>query len=122
MRRIVTVCDSLKPVGTLGNQLRVGLEVHKLGKSGNMRVYMKDRWEGFRWICDQAEGVWIVRLTQVGLVDHCVCVDSKRGLIYDGEEEFPIRLAQESLALCGGVGARKLRIAEVRQIVVVSRN
>ena len=32
MRQRVTVCDSLKPIGTLVNQLRVGLEVHKLGK------------------------------------------------------------------------------------------
>ena len=53
---------------------------------------MKDRCEGFRWICDRVEGVWIARLRQVGLVDHCVCMDSKRGLIYDGEEKFPIRL------------------------------
>ena len=77
IRSIVTVCDSLIPVGSLSNQIRVGLEVHKLGKGNNKRLYMKDRWEGFRWVCDQMEGVWIVRLRQVGLVDNCVCVDSK---------------------------------------------
>ena len=100
MRRIFTVCDSLKPVGTLVNPLRVGLEVHKLGKGSNMRVYMMDRWEGIRWICDRVEGVWILRLRQVSFVDHCLCVDSKRGLIYDGEGAFRICLTPESLALC----------------------
>ena len=57
----------------------------------------------------------------MGLIDHCVCVDSKRGFIYDGEEAFPIRPTPESLALCGEDGAGKLRIAQVRRIVVVSR-
>ena len=64
--------------------------------------------------------VWMLRLRHVGLVDHCVCVDSKMGLTYDGEEAFPIRLTPESLALCGGDGASKFRIAEVLPILVVS--
>ena len=55
-------------------------------------------------------------------MDHCVCVDAQRGLVYDSEEQFPVHLTPETLAMCGGGGADCLNVVEIRQVVFSSKN
>lgn len=73
-------------------------------------------------IASYCYGVWLVWLTQVakGLprVDHCVAVDSWRGVILDNAEMYPIQLSAEALELCGGLNTPKLEVGEVFQLVV----
>ena len=62
------------------------------------------------------ERVLVVRLVGPGSFDHAVCVDLWRGLIYDGDSSFPLRLTTDALRLCAG-GGPGARIAEVREVV-----
>lgn len=62
-----------------------------------------------------------MRLVQQDVVDHCVCVDALKGLIYDGEEKHPIFLSTKTLKLFRGDEESKIRISEARKVVKVSR-
>ncbi len=61
--------------------------------------------------------MWVVRLVESGVADHCVLVDTKVALIFDCAAQHPISLTEEALRLCGADDARNLRVAEVRQLV-----
>ncbi len=74
------------------------------------------RSNAFRWLAEEARGVWIVRLVESGVADHCVSVDTKVGLIFDCTARHPISLTEEPLRLCGGDDARDVKVAEVHQL------
>lgn len=57
--------------------------------------------------------MFLVRLGKGADVDHVVCIDLHRRLIFDNQVEFPLALTDRSLRLCAG-GSRKSRIGEVR--------
>ncbi|KAI0560883.1 hypothetical protein FGB62_98g054 [Gracilaria domingensis] len=57
------------------------------------------------------DGYVLVRLQSGDEVDHVVTVDARRGLILEGAEEYPLRLSEETLRLCGG--GPKARVTEV---------
>ncbi len=71
----------------------------------------------FRWLTEDARGVWIVRLAESGVADHCVVVDTSVALIFDCATEHLISLTEEALRLCDGDDSRHLRVAEVRLLV-----
>lgn len=76
----------------------------------------------FDWLGSLTRGVWIVRLVEPKVVDHCIVIDGKRKLIIDSAESFPLHLGADVLRQCGGDEAQSLVVAEVRQITpVVSR-
>lgn len=94
-----------------GNSARV--ECRRMGKT-ERTSFNKD---AFKWMVNQM-GNWLVRLVQVGKVDHCVFVDCSRRLIWDSAEAYPLRLCQDSLRMCGGPSATRLEIREVREVVL----
>ncbi len=61
--------------------------------------------------------MWIVRLVESRVVDHCVLVDTKVAFIFDCAARHPISLTEEALRLCVGDDARDLRMEEVHQLV-----
>ncbi len=73
--------------------------------------------DAFRWLAEEAKGVWIVRLVESGVADHCVVFDTEVALIFDCATKHPMSLTVEALRLCSGDDARRLRVAEVRQLV-----
>eukprot|EP00171_Calliarthron_tuberculosum_P004008 IDg4008t1 len=62
-------------------------------------------------------GVWIVHLEQRNQVDHAVCIDCERKLIWDSEEECALRLNTDYLMMCGGPECDSIRIKDIRKIV-----
>ena len=116
-RKYVTVFHNFKPLGLLFHKLGQGLEVRKICKDGRRAVHSKDRWAGFKWLCCQQTGVWLVRLLQNVVVDLCVCVHPRRGLIYDSEEEYPVRPTSNTLVMCGGDGIDRLKVVDIRKVV-----
>ncbi len=108
-----TGITSLKRVRELLHALPVNLETQCLSKEDTPAL----RANAFRWFAEEAKGVWIVRLVQSNVVDHCVVIDANEALIFDVAEEFPLMLTEESLQLCGGDDANRLKFAEARQIV-----
>ena len=65
------------------------------------------------------KGLYLVRLARGNEVDHVVVVDGNRGWILDSAEKHPLRLTEASLILCAGVGTRRPRGAEVREMLRV---
>lgn len=61
------------------------------------------------------EGIFIVQLGKGGDVDHAVCVEILRRLIFDSEEDYRVALTEVSVRLFAG-GSGKSRIGEVRQL------
>lgn len=49
-------------------------------------------------------------------VDHCVCVDGHRGLVWDSEERYVVGLNENSLIMCVGYNSRKVRLY-VREMI-----
>ena len=99
-----------------------GYRCLKLSKEENALLRSKNGNVAFDWVGNLTTGVWLIRITESGIVDHCVCVDGARNLIYDSEEEYPVQLGSETFRLCGGALATKPRIAEVRRIVSAKSN
>ena len=93
-------------------KMRMRCDVRKVPRASK-EMFKKDP---FGWLGGAAHGVWIVRLKQRNVVDHCVVVDGVRGLILDSAEEYPLRLSAEALRLCGGSAATNLEVAEAREI------
>lgn len=52
----------------------------------------------------------MVQFAQTGKVDHAVCVNGKRGLVWDYKETSPLELNADSLPLCSGVKSKKARV------------
>ncbi len=63
---------------------------------------MKGNRHAFRWLAESAKGVRLVRVVESGILERCFCVDANEALIYDSAEEYPLRLLEEVLRLCGG--------------------
>ena len=74
--------------------------------------------DGFEWLLNHSEGVYIVRMVGTEGLHHIVCVDSRsdKRIIRDNEENYPIRLSTTSLRLCG-YPEKDPSIAEIRQLV-----
>ncbi len=71
----------------------------------------------FRWLAESAKVVWIVKVVEIGIVDHCLCVDANRALIYYSAETYPLLLLEEVLRSCGGEDSKNVKFAEAVQIV-----
>ena len=99
--------------GSLGS---FGNDVGKLGlRLQLMKVAPKFfQLDGY---CVAEERVLVVRLGGKGEVDHVVCVDLWRGLIFDIEDRHPLRLTPESLHLCAGTTSG-VKIGEVRNVAI----
>ena len=57
-----------------------------------------------------------MRILEEKRVDHAVVVDAQNKVIIDSKEEVALELSAGNLARCGGEGAKKLRVVEVREI------
>ncbi len=82
------------------------LEVRKIS-AGDKPSF---RSTAFRWLAEEVKGVWVVRLVESGVADHCVFVDTKVALILDCAARHPISLTEEALRFCSGDDTRKVRL------------
>ncbi len=80
-------------------------------------IQTSERKDAFRAIAARTSGVFIVRVRSNARVDHALVADGKKGVIIDSEELFVLRLSSDSLERCGGRGALKLRVCEVRVVL-----
>ena len=95
-----------------------GCRVRKVPKSVK-KEFNEDR---FLWLGRLERGVWIVRLVRQQESDHCLVVDGLRKLIIDSSEQYPLRLCEEALRLCGGDGENELEVAEVLEVYMPTLN
>lgn len=112
---------SLKPVGDVIRGLGRKLNVRKPQNYGHLKRMIENkstRHQVLTEVCSWDRGVWIVRLRSPGpyYADHCVCVDSKNGLILDGAEPFALRLSEESLRGCVGPNSSDAYVADFLEI------
>ena len=70
----------------------------------------------FKWLSFRRRGVWIVRLTQAHVVDHCVVIEALKRLIRGSASPYPPDLSDDVLRSRRGDKASRLRIAEVREL------
>ena len=59
---------------------------------------------------------WLVFLVQGNKVDQCITIDGTRKLIFDSEEEYPLRLSAECWRPCGGANVQGLQVAGIREL------
>ena len=99
-------------------------ELHGLGERLSLRKPKKhikrELVEGkkdftFEWLSILREGVWVVRVCQRNVVDHCIAIDGKRRLILDSAERFPLQLCKDALICCCG-DATNLHVAEIFEV------
>lgn len=121
VRRIARSVQSVRRVGHLMRELPVAIGV--LAKSEELADALhrgrsrQARMVPFRFFAKEKPGVYIVHLKQDGVVDHAVCVDCDKRLIWDSEEKSALTLTVESLVLCGGPEPKWLRIEDARRVV-----
>lgn len=75
------------------------------------------RADPFRFLISRRQGVFVVRLFENRVVDHVVAVDFVRRLVYDGEEEYPLRSSVDVLKMCGGPRSKNFQGREIRQVL-----
>lgn len=46
----------------------------------------------------------------MGKLDHTVCVDGRRRLVWDNEEKYLVELNEDTLRLCCGMRVKKVRV------------
>lgn len=109
-------------VGNFVHRMGINCRIKKPSKGVRKMLHTDKLKSPFAWLAEGAKGVWIVRLVQVNVVDHCIALDADKSVIYDSEERHPIRITKESLEMCGGPGAKRLRVAEMFQLSTAKVN
>lgn len=109
---------TLKQLFSLVHQIPAQLSVRRVPKA------VKKAFDAnpFKWLAHHNQGVWIVRIVEHGIVDHCVALDCNRGIVHDSASRYPFALTEDVLRLLGGDEAKNLRVAEVRELVKVPVN
>lgn len=69
-------------------------------------IQMADKDAAFCELARRTSGIFIVRLHEVGLVDHAVAVDASNRVIIDSVEATAIDLTARNLARCSGEKAK----------------
>lgn len=95
--------------------------VNKLSSSWELRKLCYDdqhlsHVDEFSWLTVCTKGIYLVRLVQPRVIDHCTVVDCDNQWILDCAEKSPIHLCVECLHLCGGVEATDLKIVGIRRL------
>ena len=108
---------TLKQLFDLLPHLPVGITIRKVPKA-QRTVFDANP---FSWLSNLKKGVWIVRLKQHRIVDHCVAVDANRAIILDSAARYPFILCEEILRRLGGDQADTLQVAEVRKLLLQNR-
>ena len=101
---------------TFVHQLPVAGNIRRIPKLGRVEVNLNP----FEWLVNRCAGVRIVRVAQHGIMDHCVALDCKKGIIHGVSSRFPVSLSEDIFRRVDGDDATALRAAEVRQIVKVA--
>ena len=99
------------------HSLKLGCEFRKPAKHLREEVHNGRYDRTFEWLAEIVDGLWVVRLVEDNVVDHCVAINADTKLIFDSEEFHPLKLTKDSLKFCGGPRARNLRVAEVMLLV-----
>lgn len=74
------------------------------------------RKNAFQCLSEEVREIWVARLTQSGVVDHSVTIDTFAALILDNDEEYSLRICEETMRMCGDSDAQDLKVLDVRQI------
>ena len=118
LRAAPKMYGSLKQLFSVLHHLPTKLTTRRVSKTEE-ETFKKNL---FKWVASLNKGVWLLRLTQHGLVDHCVAIDANRGIIHDSAARYPFILCETILKRLGGDEAKKLRIEEIRELLQVKIN
>ena len=69
----------------------------------------------YQWLSDQA-GTFLVHFLVTGKLDHAVCVDGRRKLTWDNEENNQVDLNADSLRLSVGSRSKKVEMREMEMV------
>ncbi len=91
LKKRVRALSSVKELARVLHKMSVRVEMHKIPTE----IKAASKWNEisiFSWLVEHSKGIWLVRLFQSGVVDHCVCVDASDARILDRAEEYPIEV------------------------------
>ena len=113
-----TIVMHLQNLGFLLQDYGGGTHRCELRKVKQYQKAKEGGMDGFECLVKHSKGVYIVRMIGKEGLHHVVCVDSGTDtkIILDSEENYPIRLCETSLSLCG-YPEKDPRIAEIRQLI-----
>ena len=114
VRANLTRCQSLKNIDQPLAKLRLGVRSMK-NRAAQMRSIA--RIDRMKWLSSLSSGIWIVHIRYGTALDHAVCVDAERKLIFDNAEEFPFPLTELNLQHCGGSEYPNCYIESIRELV-----
>lgn len=112
-RRKNPQCMSIRQCTRLLNTMRLTCDMLK-NREEDRDAFER---EAMGWLARVTNGVYMVRLVQKNIVDHCVVVDDDRKLIYDSMGMYPMRLCVEALHVYAGAEASDVKALEVRSLV-----
>lgn len=72
----------------------------------------------FGWLVGKTGGLYLVRVFETLVEDHCVLVRGSRWVIVDSAERYPIELNEFRIMLCGAVDEKRLKLGEMHAFVV----
>ena len=106
---------SLKQLETHLRSMRLNIMASK-SRSGELRSLAPQN--RFDWLASITSGVWIVHIKFKNKLDHVICVDAARKLIYDNVETHPFPMNAKNLRLCGGDEHPQCYIEAIRELSV----
>ena len=77
--------------------------------------------EPYLWLSKQRR-CSVVQFDLPGNVNHILCVDGQRRLVWDNEEDYPVELNADSLRLCRGVRKRTKNVRVLVMVMVKQRD
>ena len=77
-------------------------------KQESVEVRSLSKHDRIQWLVSKSKRIWIVHLKFRQLVDHVICVDAEKRMIYDNAEVYPFPLSVENLRRCGGPTAPEI--------------
>ena len=119
MKALRSSTSSLGDMGVLMQQMRnhvpkhlyARVQLQKL-KGARLQEFSKSP---YMWLNKQS-GTFVVHFWVTGKVDHAVCVDGRRNLIWDNEEMNPVDLTSDSLRLCVGSRSKKVEVRAMEMV------
>ena len=96
-------------------QIYARVELQKIGKAEKQAFERAP----YTWLCEQRR-CFVVQFEVPGKLNHAVCVDGRRKLVWDNEQGYPVELNPDSLRLCtsmkgGNVTVRAMEMVKQRE-------
>lgn len=119
LRAILAVIDNLEGTAGAFQEMKapVSAQLYALVLPQGPKKYDRQALERapYEWLSQQKR-CFVVQFVVMKELDHAVCADGRRRLLWGNEEEYSIELHEYSLRICCGVRPRWVRVRAMKMV------